>query len=211
MIELIRQGGWMTGLIVATGLGGMVVFFERMLHYHRAQIRPVDFLEGIFNVLRRGNVVEAVSLCEETPGPVARVVRAALLQQDAGREALERAITEAGFTEVARIERRVRVLAVISRVTPLMGLLGTIIAFAGALFTIERHAPLVHIGDLAGPMAQALISSAAGLAVAIPAYAGYNVLVGRVESLLLDMEFATGEILAHLERRTAPRTPEVKP
>ncbi len=212
MIELIRQGGWVMGLLVAMSAVGLIIFFERYLHYHRAQIRPVDFLEGIFNVLRRGNLVEAVTLCEETPGPVARVVRAALLHRDASREDQRRAIEEAGMIEMARLERRLRVLAVLSRLGPLMGLLGTVLGLGRAFLIIEHNAPLVHIGDLSGALHAAILCTAGGLGVAIPAYAAYHWLVGRVESIALDMEFAAAEILTHLSRPVrGTSAPEVKP
>jgi len=196
----IRLGGPVMWLILGTGLAGVIVFVERLFHLHRAQIHWKDFLGGIFNVMKRRNVVEAVSLCEETPGPVARLVRAALLHHDEDREVLRRAMVEAGTAEIPRLERRIGVLAVVSRLAPLLGLFGTVLGLIEALLRMEERAPLVHSGDLSGALWRALLCTAAGLMVAIPSFAAYNFLVGRVESLLLDMEQAAGEVMTQLAR-----------
>jgi len=198
MMELLQRGGPVMWLHLAAALGVTVIFLERLFHLHRAQIRSDDFLKGIYNILRRGNVVEAVSICEETPGPVAHVVRAAILQHDEPAGAVRRAVESAGIEELPRLEGRLGLLATIAQIEPLVGLLGTVLGMVEVLVTIQQKAPLVQAGDLAGGLWQALISTAAGLAVAIPAYAAYNFLVSRVESLVLDMEWAAVEIVTFL-------------
>lgn len=200
MIEWLSLGGPMMWMILGTGIAGTVVFVERLFHLHRAQIHPQDFLGGIFNVMRRRNVAEAVSLCEETAGPVARLVQAALLHHDEDREVIRRAMVEAGTAEIPRLERRIGVLAVVTRLAPMLGLLGTVLGLIEALLRMQEHAPLVHSGDLTGALWRALLCTAAGLMVAIPSFAAYNLLVGRVESILLDMEQAAGEVMTQLAR-----------
>ena len=73
-------------LILLAGATAIVVFIERYLHCHRAQINSTEFLNGVRNVLRRDNVVEAISICDATPGPVARLVKTAILNRDHGRD-----------------------------------------------------------------------------------------------------------------------------
>ncbi len=205
MLEWLKIGGPVAWMILLSGVAATIVFFERMLHLRRAQILPQDFLKGIFNVVRRQNIAEAVSLCDETPGPVARMARAALLNYDEDREIARRAMVEAGMAEIPRLERRMGVLAVVSRLAPMLGLLGTVLSLMDSLLIMNMKAPLVHSGDLTGSLWRALVCTAAGLAVAIPCFAAYNLLVGRVESILLDMERAVGEVLDELsqERRRA--------
>lgn len=205
MFELMQRGGPMIWLIVASSIIGAVVFLKKLLDLHRAQIRAGDFLQGIFNILNRKNIVEAVSICEDTPGPVAGIARAAILHHDEPAEGIRRAIEEAGLAEIPRLERHVNLLATLAQITPLMGLLGTVLGMMQALLVMTQKAPLVQSGDLMGGMWQALISTAAGLAVAIPAYAGYNFLVSRVESIVLDMEMASAEILAFLTGHAQPK------
>jgi biopolymer transport protein ExbB len=201
MWVLMDRGGPVMWLILACSVVAGAVFLERMLHLHRAQIRATDFLQGIYNILRRGNIAEAVSICEETPGPVAYIVRAAILAHDQEREVLSQRITQAGASEIPRLERNLNLLLTLAQVTPLLGLLGTVLGMMEALAAMQQNAPLVHSGDLSGGLWQALVSSAAGLAVAIPTYAAHNFLAGRVDSIVLDMERASGEILSFLADR----------
>ncbi len=198
MIQLILKGGPMTWLILACSLIAATVFLKKLFDLHRAQIKWEDFLKGIFNILNRRNIVEAVSICEETPGPVASIVRTAILHHDEDADDIRRAIEEAGLSEVPRLESSLTLLATLAQITPLMGLLGTVMGMMQALLAIQARAPLVHSGDLMAGLWQALISTGAGLAVAIPVYAGYNFLVSRVSSIVLDMERAAVETLAFL-------------
>lgn len=196
MRELWIQGGPVLGIIVLASIVGAAVFFERLFHLHRAQIRTQDFLQGLYTVVGRRNVLEAVSLCEMTPGPVARITRAALLSAPDGEAAMREAVRSAGLQEIPRLERRLRVLGVIARLTPMLGLLGTILGLMEALWIMQLRAPLIHAGDLAQPVWRAMLCTAAGLAVSIPAYAGYHVLAGRVESLVLDMEQVAADLFS---------------
>jgi len=176
------------------------IFLERLFHLHRAHIRVDDFLKGVFNILRKGNTVEAVTICEETPGPVARVVQAAVLKADAEASEICQAVEDVGLEEVPRLQARLGLLATLGQIAPYMGLLGTVLGMMEILVGLQEKAPLVHAGDLAGGLWQALISTAAGLSIAVVAYAAYNFLVGRVEAIILDMERAANEAISFLQQ-----------
>lgn len=201
MLNMINAGGPMIWVILAAGILAVWIFAERLFHLHRAQIKSDDFLKGIYNILNRGNIVEAVSICEDTPGPVADVVRAAILNYDSPVEEMEKAVQEAGLLEIPRLERNLNTLGTIAQIAPLLGLLGTVLGLMQNLLVMQQQSPLVQPGDLVGGVWQALISTAAGLVLAIPAHAAYNLLAGRVESILLDMEKASVEIIAYLSKR----------
>ena len=198
MFDLIEKGGPVMWLLLTCSFLAGIIFLERLFHLHRAQINASDFLKGIYNILRRNNVVEAVSICEETPGPVAFIVRAAVLCHDESRETIAQAVQEAGLAEVPRLERNLNMLLTIAQVAPLIGLLGTAVGMMEALSSIELQSPLVHSGDISAGLWQALITTVSGLAIAIPAYVAYNFLLGRVEGIVLDMERASGQILSFL-------------
>ena len=185
-------------LLLVAGLIAAVIFMERLFHLHRAQIKPDDFLKGIYNILRRRNIAEAVAICEETPGPVAHIVRVAVLHHDEPKEDIQTAIEEAGLAEIPRLEANLNLLATIAKVAPLIGLLGTVLGMMRVFLAIQQKTPLVQFGDLTGGMWEALLTTAVGLAIAIPAYAGYNFLIGRVEAIMLDMERTSIEILSFL-------------
>ncbi len=195
MPNLLANGGPMLWVILLAGAVGIVVFIERYLHYHRAQINSTEFLNGVRTVLKRDNVVEALSICDATPGPVAHLVKTAILNRDNGRERVREAIEEAGLTEVPRLEEKLSLLATIAQLAPLLGLLGTVLGFIEVFAKLREAGLHAHVGLLAGGVWQALICAAAGLAVAIPIHAGYNYLVNRVNSIVLDMERAGTEIV----------------
>jgi len=190
----LSQGGPMIWLIMVASAVAVVVFIERVLHYHRAQINSMEFLNGVRNVLKRDNVVEAISICDATPGPVARLVKVAILNREKGRDGVREALEEAGLVEVPPLEVKLNLLATIAQIAPLMGLLGTVFGFIQVFSVLQTKTTVPTMQDLSGGVWQALICTAAGLAVAIPCYAGYNYLVSRVNAIVLDMEKAATEI-----------------
>lgn len=185
----------MVWLILGASAVAIAVFIERVLHFHRAQINSMEFLNGVRNVLKRDNVVEALSICDATPGPVARLVKVAILNRERGREGVREALEEAGLVEVPPLEDKLNLIATIAQISPLMGLLGTVLGFIRIFTILQNQGTMAHMELLAGGVWQALICTAAGLAVAIPCYAGYNYLVSRVNGIVLDMEKAAAEIV----------------
>src|ERR1700744_2969430 len=195
MPSLIANGGVVIWLILMAAATAFVVFVERALFCHRSQINSSEFLSGVRNVLKRDNVVEAVSICDATPGPVARLVKAAILNRDKGRERVREAVEEAGLVEVPRLEEKLNLLATIAQLAPLLGLFGTVIGLMKTFDGILAQDSSATIKDLSNGVWAAMICCAAGLAVSIPAHAAYNYLVSRVNSIVLDMERAATEIV----------------
>jgi biopolymer transport protein ExbB len=192
---LLSNGGPVLWLLLIISAVAVAVVIERFLHCHRAQINSTEFLNGVRTVLKRNNVVEALSICDATPGPVARLVKTAILNRDQGRGRMREALEEAGATEVPRLEENLNLLATIAQLTPLIGLLGTMLGFIQTFGRMQEAGLNAHVGQLSGGIWQALVCAAAGLAVAIPAYAAHNYLVSRVNSIVLDMERAATEIV----------------
>jgi biopolymer transport protein ExbB len=192
---LLANGGPVIWLILLAAATALVVFIERALYCHRSQINSAEFLNGVRIVLKRENVVEAISICDATPGPVARLVKAAIVNRDKGRERVREAVEEAGLTEVPRLEEKLNLLATIAQIAPLLGLFGTIIGFIRVFMKLQAAGLYAHMDTLSQGVWESLICAAAGIAVAIPAHAGYNYLVSRVNKIVLDMERAAAEIV----------------
>jgi biopolymer transport protein ExbB len=207
MPTLLANGGPVIWLILLAAAIAIVVFIERALYCHRSQINSIEFLNGIRTVLKRDNVIEAISICDATPSPVARLVKAAILNRDKGRERVREAVEEAGLTEVPLLEEKLNLLATIAQLTPLLGLLGTIIGLMDVFNKIQDAGLYANVGDLSHGIWQALICAAAGIAVAIPAHAGYNYLVSRINKIVLDMELAAGEIVNIVTENGDAKTP----
>jgi biopolymer transport protein ExbB len=195
MPALLAHGGVMLWLLLLVSAVAVAVFTERFLHFHRAQINSTEFLNGVRTVLKRDNVVEALSICDATPGPVARLVKTAILNRENGRDRVREALEEAGLAEVPRLEEKLNLLATIAQLAPLLGFLGTVLGFIQTFNLMQKEGLYAHVSQLSSGVWQALVCAAAGLAVAIPAHAGYNYLVSRVNSIVLDMERAATDIV----------------
>jgi biopolymer transport protein ExbB len=202
--DIWREGGPVFWIIFITGVAAIGVFLERLLHLRRARIHVDDFLTGVFNILEKGNVEEALSLCDEAPGPVAHLARTAIKQHDEPSETLRYILDNAGHAEISRMERRLGVLATIVQVAPLLGLLGSLLGFLETVLVMRQQAPLVQSVDITVGLTRALIAAIAGLMVAAPAYAMFNLLVIRIDRIVIDMEQATNDILTFMRRWLHP-------
>jgi biopolymer transport protein ExbB len=198
------------------GVTGSVLFAERVLYLHRGQIRAKAFVDGIKNILAKRRIVEALTVCEETPGPVAVVVKAALLHAHDDAETMRFAVQEAAVVELPALERRLGSIAAIAQIAPLVGLLGTILGMIVTFGAFERD--YATASGLAKGMWQALISTAGSLMLAIPAYLAHHFLSGRVRAVVRDMEWAGNEIMRYLTIEYAklppvggPEKPVAKP
>lgn len=197
--SLLTHGGPMMLVVMVMAVIALVLFLERALYLHRAQIRSTAFVDGIKNILAKRRVVEALTVCEETPGPVAAVVKAALVHANHDEATMRYAVQEAGVVEIPTLERRLGALGALGQVAPLVGLLGTLLGMATTFhaFMAEGGAYATASG-LATGMWQALLVSIASLAVAIPTHLAYHFLSGRVRAIVRDVEWAGNEIMGFL-------------
>src|SRR5947208_6422257 len=153
---LLANGGPVLYLILFSSAVAVAVFIERLLHCHRAQINSTEFLNGVRTVLKRENVVEALSICDATPGPVARLVKTAILNRDLGRERVREALEEAGLAEVPRLEEKLNVLATIAQLAPLFGLLGTVLGFMRTFMSMQPAGLSTPVSKLSEGIWQAM-------------------------------------------------------
>ncbi|MFP4069805.1 MAG: MotA/TolQ/ExbB proton channel family protein [Verrucomicrobiota bacterium] len=201
--SFILQGGPVMYPLLFVSLLGFVLFIERALFLHKWQVGSEDFLAGIKNLVAKQRLVEALTLCEDTPGPVARIVKSALLHYGSSREEIRSAIQSAAIVEIPTLERRIGTIAAIARVAPLLGFLGTLIATVQALYQLEASK-----GDSAlfsQFLAEALITSATGLGIGIMAVLAHHFLYGRVRALVHDFEWVGHNIHEFLATSDAHR------
>lgn len=177
-------------LILLCSIISVTVFFERLLYFHRATIHVSEFLRGLSNLIQRRNFAEALHECAGTPGPVARVVHAAIIRHDAPRGELKEIVQEAGQMEVPKLEQKLTILSTIAFVTPLIGLLGTVTGLIDAFVTISTQSGYASSADISGGIYKSLLTTAAGLVVAIPSSVAYSFLSARVNALMHDIERA---------------------
>lgn len=193
-----KEGGPVFVAILACGFCALAVFFERIVVLRRARIRFSDFLSGIFNILSKGKIREAVAICDETPGPVAKLAHSAISHRELPQENLREILDNTGKTEVARMERRLRVLSTIMHAAPLLGLLGGALGALKTVRTMQANLPLVQAVDLTAGLSSALVCASAGLAVAVIAYIALSIVSVRIDRVIIDMEQAAADIMAFM-------------
>ena len=210
MFEMITAMGPMFWLILFFAALALAVVAERLFYYHRVNINSGDFLRGLSALIRAGEYAEALHEARQLPGPMARVVEAVLARPKLERQELREIAMGAAELEVYRIERHVRLLQMCATVMPLLGILGTMLALMDFYET-----PGVTQGSAAPPMVaetvlQALMLSASGVALAIPAYLFYMYLASRARKIVNSVERAGMECVHIISdaRMNAAQQPE---
>lgn len=204
MFEMIQKGGPVMYPIMLCSIIAFGIILERLYYLRKIRIDTVAFMHNIEGALKRNKIAEAVKICEDTQGPIARIVKAGLLKYDRPRQEIREAIEDAGHQEVPRLERHIKILATIAHISPLLGLLGTVVGMAKVFQVIQVKTVAlnpVSAGDLAGGVWQALLTTAAGLIVAIPVIAAYHYLAARVQDFVLEMERTATELINILSQR----------
>lgn len=188
----------MMWVLLVLGVLAVMLFVERTLYLHRGQIGAKAFVDGIKNILGKRRLVEALTVCEETPGPVAAVVKAALMQAEANAEVMRFHVQEAAVVELPALERRLGAIAAVAQVAPLVGLLGTVLGMTTTFLAFEQSGNYAMASALSAGMWQALLATAASLMIAVPAHLAHHFLVGRVRSIVRDIEWSGNEIMKYL-------------
>ncbi|MGK0237732.1 MAG: MotA/TolQ/ExbB proton channel family protein [Verrucomicrobiia bacterium] len=195
LFDKFQQGGVIMWPMFLMSIAALAVFVERVLFLHRNQIHSRSFLAGIENSLSKGRLVEALTVCQDTPGPAAAMVKAGLMAFRKTDNEIREAVREAAVVELGPIKRRVGALVAIAHAAPLFGLLGTVIGLIDAFSQYEEQGVYLNAGFLATGMWQALISTATGLALSAVCVLGHHFLVGRVRSMTHEMEWLGQELL----------------
>ncbi len=198
--EIIFKGGIVMWPIMACSVMALAIAIERFLVLRRATIDTREFMDQMRTVLRQNRIQEAIEVCNETEAPVARIMKAGILKHGRSKEDIREAIEDAGHLEIPRLERYLPAMATIAQVTPLLGLLGTVAGMIKAFAQIQNKAGQVNPSDLAEGISNALVTTAAGLTVAIPAYVIYNYFVTRVDNMVLEMEISSSELVELLTK-----------
>lgn len=198
-MKLMHDGGPVMWLILVLDIIALAIVLKKTFQFHREEINVRELLRGLFNVLQRNGFVEAISLCDNTPGPVARMLGAAIAAKQRGDDDIRNAIDDAAFNEIPRLERGIKLLGTIGFILPLVGFFGTMIGMLRT-FKVVETVEVLSASAVSGTVTSALLTSAAGLAGAIPCYVAYNYLVSRIDTITLEMDRAALDIVSFFER-----------
>lgn len=187
MFELIKAGGPLMWPIIACSIVAMAIFVERMWAYRKEKVVPEHLLSQIWNFHKTQKLTAAHVQAIRDNSPLGRVLAAGLTNIRHSREVMKEAIEEEGRQVVYELERYLNTLGTIASISPLLGLLGTVIGMI-KVFTAITSAGVGNPAVLAGGISEALITTAAGLSVAIPSLMFHRFLSGKVDELVLAME-----------------------
>jgi biopolymer transport protein ExbB len=199
MLELLVKGGWVMYAILATSVVAVAIIVERLLYFARIRNDDAGLIRSVEQRLRSEGAAGALQACRQHRGPVRKLVEGCLNEWGAGCERMEDAVSYEGNRALDELENRLRGLSIIAQGAPLLGLLGTVIGMIEAFMRIEDLGGQVNVSALAGGIWEALLTTAFGLSVAIPALFAYHYFesrAGRYESLMRDV----GERLVALRR-----------
>jgi biopolymer transport protein ExbB len=197
----VKGGNFMFALFTAA-LIGLAVILERMVTLARARTNTRRLIGGVITTLRSDGVTAAAQVCERTRGPIAAILHSGLLRADRGAEAVEKAIETSGTIEMAFLERGLVALSSVANVAPLLGFLGTVSGMISA-FEAIANADQVNAKLVASGISEALITTAAGLLIAIPASLGHSFFLSVIDRFIIEMEETSAELVEELTHLSA--------
>ncbi len=204
MWDMIVAGRYMMIPIAIASFVGLAVVIERLLVLQRGRIVFPEIVEAVETLSAGKDLSVAYAICERKPGPFANIVRSGLDHADNDWTIIRDVLEEAGRQEATRLTRRLGVLETVAAVSPLLGLLGTVIGMIRVFATVSTTG-LSNPEVLSSGISEAMVTTAAGLIIGIPALVAYNWLNGRADRIIFDLEYYSSKVLDTLRRRQAPR------
>ncbi len=187
MFELVKAGGWLMLPIIACSVVSMAIIVERLWSLQTRRVLPSNLVAEVWHLYRRGELSNMKIAAIREGSPLGRILAAGLVNRMHSREIMKEALEEVGRQVVQELERYLNTLGTIASIAPLLGLLGTVIGMI-KVFSAIMIAGVGNPAELAGGISEALITTAAGLSVAIPSIMFHRYFNGRVQMLVLGME-----------------------
>jgi biopolymer transport protein ExbB len=205
MWEMILAGRYMMIPISLASLIGLTVIIERALVLRQGKVVVAEIAGAVESLSASNDLSVAYAICERKPGPFANVVQAGLDHADNDWTIMRDVLEEAGRQEATRLTRRLGILETVAAVSPLLGLLGTVLGMIRVFGTISL-AGLGNPETLSSGISEAMVTTAAGLIIGIPALVAHNWLSGRADRIIFELEYYASKVLDTLRRRSLDRT-----
>jgi len=199
LIEMFFKGGIMMWPILIGSIIAVAITIEKFLSIKKAKVNVGAFTIKIRGILKKKDIAGAINYCMEEKSPISNIIRRGLKKYKFGRKRVIEAIETAGKIEISKMEKGLSTLATIAGAAPMLGFLGTVTGMISAFMRIQELQGSASPADLAGGIWEALITTAFGLIVGIPALALYNYFLSLVNKNVLDMERIATEILDVLD------------
>ncbi|MGL5955443.1 MAG: MotA/TolQ/ExbB proton channel family protein [Brevinema sp.] len=201
-MEYLLQGGWVMLTILLSSIIGLAVFFERLFYLHTV-IKNAHIIKQEMQEKFRGmKIGDAITICNNHPGTASNIIKAGL-QASRSREEMERAMEDIAKYELPKLNKHLPILATIINISTLLGLLGTVLGMITSTSVLASQG-LNNPQELIGGIAQALVTTAAGLIVSIPSLIAYNYLSTRIDYIILSIESSATELIKVIKPTIIP-------
>ena len=200
MIEFLSKGGILIGPILLCSVLALAIFLERLIRFAQVRFRGFELVERVARFMREGDDDQALNLAMGSNSPMGRVLTHALEVKDQDKETLEAVIVHSTDEEVRELSRYLQALATIGSMAPLLGLLGTVLGMIKAFMVIQQMGGKVNAAVLAGGIWEAMLTTALGLAVALPTMVAHSYLVSRVDKYEAQLKDGTIKFIKALRR-----------
>ncbi len=184
--------------ILLCSIFAVSIVIEKLMYFAAITTDTQQLKQTLFDLVKANNIKEAIALCESNHSPLAKILKSGIVKFGSSREEIKESMEEVSLFEIPKLEKKLSALATIAHMSPLLGLLGTVTGIAGSFYSIQIQSNAMNpltLAGLAGGVWEALITTAAGLLVAIPAFVSYNYLVNRVNTFVLEMERGATELV----------------
>ena len=199
MFSLMQKGGPIMYIIFALSIAAVLIIVERFLYFRRIKVDENSFMRNLKNALEKNYFNEALSICENTPTPIASIMKAGILNRKGNESNIRESIENAAKQEIPKLERYLPALGTIANISPLLGLLGTVTGNIRAFGILGSQLAVGDPSLLAGGISEALLTTAAGLIVSIPAVIFYNYLSNKVNGMIIRIENQVSEVVLILK------------
>ncbi|MCD6120633.1 MAG: MotA/TolQ/ExbB proton channel family protein [Spirochaetales bacterium] len=201
MLEIMNEGGIIMYFILLLSLIATVIIVERLLFFRRIRIDEDKMMNRLKSTLEKGHFDEALSICENNPSPVTNLMKVGIEHRRYENHIIKEVIMDAANLEIPKLEKFLSSLGTIAHIAPLLGLLGTVTGNIIAFGVLGKFGAVGDPGLLAKGISQALLTTAAGLIVAIPVIIFYNYLVNKVNHTIIRLENRVNELVLFLGSR----------
>jgi biopolymer transport protein ExbB len=207
MLALISKGGIILVAIILLSIVAVAIIIERLWYFRKIRVDEETVFQRLRSTLQKRRYEEAISICENTPSPITNLMRVGIEHRQYSQEIIKDAITDAANLEVPRMERYLSFLGTIGQISPLLGLLGTVTGNIQAFGVLgDFQAAGGNPAVLAQGIAEALITTAAGIIVSIPAVIFYNYLVNKVNHSIIRLENRVTEMMLLFKGKPSENT-----
>jgi len=195
MVDFIVKGGVVLWIIMGLSLVGLAIVVERLLYFRRIGVDEDKLLSRVRASVEKGHYDEAMAICDTNESPMSALIKAGIEHRGYSEMEQKELLKDAASQETPRLERNISALGTIAHIAPLLGLLGTVTGTMEAFGVLGRFGAVADPSILAAGVSEALITTVGGIVVAVPAVIFYNFLVGKVNLILVKMEYQVNALV----------------